>query len=65
MGTKNAHFFNSTMVKKNVLNKLSDFELEKYLKEGNQFTPEASEMAFDILKERGRIFTEQETTDIQ
>ncbi|PKF73510.1 hypothetical protein [Chryseobacterium sp. PMSZPI] len=53
------------MVSKNVLRKLSDSELEKYLKEGNRFVPEAVQMAFEILEERGRIFAEQEKTAIQ
>ncbi|WP_300687021.1 hypothetical protein [Chryseobacterium sp.] len=48
------------MVNRNILRKLSDFELEKYLKEGNRFVPEAVQMAFEILEERGRIFSEQE-----
>ncbi|RXM53443.1 MULTISPECIES: hypothetical protein [unclassified Chryseobacterium] len=48
------------MVNKSVLRKLSDSELEKYLKEGNRFVPESVQMAFEILNERGRSFTEQE-----
>ena len=53
------------MVKKNVLNKLSNKELENYLKIENRFVPEAVQMAFEILEERGRIFTEVEKIDIQ
>lgn len=53
------------MVKKNVLNKLSDRELEKYLHPENRFVPEAVQMAYEILKERGRNFSEEEKTDIQ
>lgn len=53
------------MVNRNILRKLSDFELEKYLKEGNRFVPEAVQMAFEILEERGRIFSEQEKTAVQ
>ncbi|AZA76031.1 hypothetical protein EG347_00060 [Chryseobacterium sp. G0186] len=53
------------MVNRSVLRKLPDFELEKYLKEDNRFVPEAVQMAFDILKERGRIFTEQEEMAVQ
>lgn len=53
------------MVNKSVLRKLSDLELEKYLKEGNRFVPEAVQVAFEILKERGRTFTEQEETAVQ
>ncbi|WP_080778728.1 hypothetical protein [Chryseobacterium phocaeense] len=53
------------MVKKSVLKKLSHTELENYLKEGNRFTPEAVEMAFEILQENGRAFSEQEKIRIQ
>nr|WP_315029762.1 hypothetical protein [uncultured Chryseobacterium sp.] len=53
------------MVNKSVLRKLSDSELEKYLKEGNRFVPEAVQTAFEILEERGRIFTEQEKLNVQ
>lgn len=53
------------MVNKSVLRKLSGSELENYLKEGNRFVPEAVQMAFEILEERGRIFTEQERSSIQ
>ncbi|KFF26369.1 hypothetical protein [Chryseobacterium vrystaatense] len=52
------------MVKKSVLGKLSSTELESYLKAGNRFTPEAVLMAFEILKERGRTFSEEEKTQI-
>lgn len=48
------------MVSKNVLRKLSSQELEGYLKEGNRIVPEAVQMAFEILEERGRVFSEQE-----
>ncbi|SEM26079.1 hypothetical protein SAMN05421856_10255 [Chryseobacterium taichungense] len=48
------------MVSKNVLRKLSDAELDKYLIAGNRFTPEAVEVAFEILQERGRHFSEPE-----
>ena len=53
------------MVKRKVLEKLSDIELEKYLKPESRFVPEAIEFAFDILKQRGRIFTETEIGQIQ
>lgn len=53
------------MVKKSVLEKLSSPELDNYLKEGNRFIPEAVQMAFDILQERGRTFSEQEKAQIQ
>ncbi|PRB82483.1 hypothetical protein CQ022_17460 [Chryseobacterium culicis] len=47
------------MVNRSVLRKLSDSELEKYVQEGNRFVPEAVQMAFEILEERGRVFSEQ------
>ena len=53
------------MVKRKVLEKLSDIELEKYIKPESIFVPEAIEFAFDILKQRGRIFTETEIGQIQ
>lgn len=53
------------MVNKNVLRKLSNQELERYLKEGNRFVPEAVQVAFEILEERGRVFNEQEKTAVQ
>ena len=62
-GHKNAHFF--MMVKKSVLAKLSDRELEKYLELNNRFVPEAVKMAFQILEERGRIFSTDEKVNIQ
>ena len=52
------------MVKRKVLEKLSDIELEKYIKPESRFVPEAIEFAFDILKQRGRIFTESENQQI-
>ena len=53
------------MVNKNVLRKLSNQELEGYLKEGNRFVPEAVQAAFEILEERGRVFSEQEKMNVQ
>lgn len=53
------------MVNRNVLRKLSNQELEGYLKEGNRFVPEAVQVAFEILEERGRVFNEQEKTAVQ
>lgn len=53
------------MANKSILRKLSDSELEKYLKEDNRFVPEAVQIAFEILKERGRSFTEQEENSVQ
>ncbi|MFP8893938.1 hypothetical protein [Chryseobacterium sp. EZn1] len=53
------------MVNKNVLRKLSNLELEGYLKEGNRFVPEAVQTAFEILEERGRVFSEMKKTAVQ
>ena len=53
------------MVSKKVIEKLSDYELEKYIKPESRFVPESIQYAFDILKERGRIFTENESQQIQ
>ncbi|WP_326982986.1 hypothetical protein VUJ46_00105 [Chryseobacterium sp. MYb264] len=52
------------MVKKSVLDKLSDRELQKYIQKDSQFTPEAIQIAFEILQERGNIFSQQEKKDI-
>ncbi|WP_027385013.1 hypothetical protein [Epilithonimonas caeni] len=53
------------MVSRNVLKKLSDNELEKYLKEDNRFVPEAVQIAFEILEERGRQFSDEYKLRIQ
>ncbi|MCY0977427.1 hypothetical protein PGH12_00080 [Chryseobacterium wangxinyae] len=53
------------MVKRNVLSKLSNKELENYLNPENRFVPEAVQMASEILEERGRVFTEAEKINIQ
>ncbi|WP_426480252.1 hypothetical protein [Chryseobacterium sp. R2ACT005] len=53
------------MVNKSVLRKLSNQELEGYLKEGSRFVPEAVQIAFEILEERGRVFSEMEKTAVQ
>lgn len=47
-------------VKKNVLEQKSDNELEGYIKSGSRFTPQAIKYAFEILKFRGREFSEEE-----
>lgn len=65
MGILKCPFIFKVMVKKSVLRKLSDPELENYLKEGNRFTPEAVQMAFEVLEERGRNFSEQEKSQIR
>ncbi len=53
------------MISKSVLRKLSNQELEKYLQQGNRFVPKAVQAAFEILEERGRVFSEQEQTVVQ
>ncbi|MDR4954778.1 hypothetical protein REB14_21565 [Chryseobacterium sp. ES2] len=53
------------MVNRSILRKLSNQELEGYLKEGNRFVPEAVQIAFEILEERGRTFSEMEKTAAQ
>lgn len=51
-------------VNKRLLEKKSDQELEKYIEEGNRFVPEANIFAYEILKSRGREFTDEETQRI-
>ncbi|WP_126650195.1 hypothetical protein [Chryseobacterium aureum] len=53
------------MISKSVLRKLSNQELEKYLQQDNRFVPDAVQAAFEILEERGRVFSEQEKTVVQ
>ena len=53
------------MVSRKVIEKLSDYELEKYIKPESRFVPESIQYAFDILKERGRKFSETESEQIQ
>lgn len=53
------------MVKKSTLEKLSNRELEKYLQPQNRFVPEAVQIAFNILQDRGRIFSDAEINNIQ
>ncbi|HFK5553874.1 TPA: hypothetical protein ACGZ9Q_001932 [Elizabethkingia anophelis] len=53
------------MVKKSTLEKLSDQELKKYIAPESRFTPEAVQMALEILKERGHQFSNQEETLVQ
>ncbi|MBS7332551.1 MAG: hypothetical protein KIG88_03010 [Weeksellaceae bacterium] len=48
------------MVKKSVLNKLSDQELKKYLQSNSRFTSDAVKLALEILKERGFTFSDEE-----
>ena len=51
-------------VNKKVLEKMSNPELEKYIKADSQFQSQAVFYAFDILKSRGREFTEAETEKV-
>lgn len=51
-------------VKKSVLEKMSDAELEKYIKPETTFVPEATKIAFEILKKRGHQFSEKEIDSI-
>lgn len=51
-------------VNKRPLEKKSDQELEKYIEEGNRFVSEANIFAYEILKSRGREFTDEETQRI-
>ncbi|SEH48949.1 hypothetical protein [Epilithonimonas hominis] len=53
------------MVSKNTLRKLSDRELENYLKPESRFVPKAIQKAFEILTERGRYFSDEEKENIQ
>jgi hypothetical protein len=48
------------MVQKKVLQKFTDPELERYLREDSRFTPEAIKLAAEILEERARLFTDDE-----
>lgn len=46
--------------KKNVLEKMSSQELEKYIKPESKFIPQAVQFAYEILQSRGRTFSEEE-----
>jgi len=48
------------MVKKGVLEKLSDRELEKFIQQDTRKTPEAIQLAYEVLIKRGQEFSEQE-----
>lgn len=52
------------MVKRSVLEKLSNKELLRYTAEDTRSVPEAIAMAFDILRKRGYIFSETEIVQI-
>ncbi len=51
-------------VNKKILEEKSNQELEQYIKAGNRFVPEANIYAYEILKSRGREFTNKETERI-
>lgn len=51
-------------VKKSVLETKTNTELEEYIKKDNRFVLEANIYAYEILKERGKVFTEEETENI-
>lgn len=51
-------------VSRKVLSEKSNQELEKYIEAGNKFVPDANLYAYEILKNRGREFTDEETERI-
>ncbi|WJS94320.1 hypothetical protein NYQ10_19740 [Flavobacterium johnsoniae] len=51
-------------VKRSVLEQMSNSELEKYIKPETSFVPEATKIAFEILKTRGRDFSAEELATI-
>jgi len=53
------------MVNRNVIKKLSDNELEKYIKSDSRSVADAVQYAYEILKERGRNFTHVESEEIE
>ena len=53
------------MVKKSVLEKLSNNELEKYIRQDSRFMSDAIQSAYEILVQRGRVFSEIEINEIQ
>lgn len=53
------------MVSKKVIEKLSDKELNNYIKPESKFVAKSIRYAFDILKERGNIFSETEAERIE
>jgi len=48
------------VVKKNVLEQKTNEQLEEYIKPETRYVPQATKFAFEILKTRGRVFSEQE-----
>jgi len=53
------------MVKKSVLEKLSDKELERFIEPESRKTPEAIQLAYEILVERKKVFSVDEHNRIQ
>lgn len=53
------------MISKKVIEKLSDKELSNYIKPESKFVAKSIRYAFDILKERGHVFSETETERIE
>ncbi len=53
------------MVKTSVLEKLRDAELMTYIAPESRFTPDAIEYASSILRERGHLFSDEETSRIK
>ncbi|MEN2413528.1 hypothetical protein [Flavobacterium mesophilum] len=47
-------------VQKKVLEQKTDKELEQYIQPETRFVPQATKCAFEILKARGRIFSQEE-----
>lgn len=47
-------------VNKRLLEQKSNHQLEKYIEVGNRYVPEANLHAYEILKTRGREFTDEE-----
>lgn len=53
------------MINKKVIEKLSDRELENYLRPDSRFMPVAIRHAYEILQARGKTFSEEESRRIQ
>lgn len=53
------------MVNRSVIKKLSDNELEKYIKPGSRSVADAVQYAYEILKDRGRDFAPAESEQIE
>lgn len=53
------------MVSKKVIEKLSNKELNNYIKPESKFVAKSIRYAFDILKERGNVFSETEAERIE